>query len=115
MLRNIDGSPFETNEGLMIAHPPAFPHYEGHSDTPDVRAMLLSALIEAIRARGWHYKLESQENETGGYHQATIYDDPAVYVLDAGSSARAVEPCDALLGAYVQALQAAEEVKVETK
>lgn len=69
------------------------------------RALLTAALIEAIRARGWHYQLESQENLSGRYEQATIYRDPGQYVLADGDDARALESCDALLSAYVQALE----------
>jgi len=80
-------------------------------------AMILSALIEAIRARGWHYVLHSlAEDAAEGPKQwsvATILTAPNW--SEAEYEGREVEPCDALLQAYVTAIQAAEEDKVETK
>src|SRR5882672_4229647 len=59
------------------------------------RAVLLSALIEAIRARGWHYALTDEGDE----HLAGVI--PSPNPLGAGERF-AAEPCDALLSAYVQ-------------
>lgn len=66
-------------------------------------ALILSALIEAIRARGKHYTIESYVSDEGIWAKATM-------ILEYGNRhARrhgyAAEPCDALLSAYVQALE----------
>lgn len=68
-----------------------------HSAAID-RAIVLSALIEAIRARGWHYQIESNNTK----HIAFVVRRTRV-VAD--------EPCDALLSAYVAALEATKEKK----
>jgi hypothetical protein len=70
---------------------------------PLMPLVLLSALIEAIRARKKHYVLESYVSDDGIWAKATM-------ILEYGNRhARrrgyAAEPCDALLSAYVQALE----------
>jgi hypothetical protein len=74
--------------------------------------MVLSALIEAIRARGWHYRLQSDEtdpeNEQGcAWHRASVYPDTPLYTSRDMTESRA-EPCDALLSAYMAALEASK-------
>jgi len=76
------------------------------------KATQLSALIEAIRARGWHYNLFSDETEKGNeepaaWHSASIYGNRENVVPK--TTAERSEPCDALLSAYVQALEATQE------
>ena len=69
-----------------------------------VAAVLLSALISAIRAReDWSMEIRL---DSDGAVEATVKDGarPAHY-------GDLPEPCDSLLRAYVQALQAAEEGK----
>jgi len=76
------------------------------------RAVLLLALIEAVRARGWHYRLRSDETETENEEPCAWHDARVFYSKTyptQGLDASAAEPCDALLSAYVQALKATQE------
>jgi hypothetical protein len=76
------------------------------------RAVLLSALIEAIRKRGWHYTLESDEEpeneQPAAWHAARILQAP-FSLMGRPSVTEAAEPCDALLQAYCLCLQAGKE------
>ncbi len=65
------------------------------------RAVILAALIQNIGGRGWLYTLTNTDSDFGAAtHQA------AVIREDNGlSEARADQPCDALLAAYVRALE----------
>ena len=65
----------------------------------DDRAILLSALIEAVRARGWACTL------TAGYDSASAY---VIYNKGTEYQFCAMpELCDALLAAYTQAIEVA--------
>lgn len=77
------------------------------TDSPYFEAVLLSALIEAVRARGWHYTLESYQSDDGIWHSALAIWECGNH--HARKRAYAAEPCDALLSAYVAALEATKE------
>lgn len=75
-------------------------HVGSHFDRPFVfPALILAALIEAIRARGWHFTLE-----TG--LESEYCADVSLGTGKPGDStfSHAAEPCDALLQAYCQML-----------
>ena len=76
------------------------------------RAILLGWVIRAIRERGWHYCLASDETEPeneqpAAWHKASIFPDTSFVMSD--HEGMAEEPCDAMLSAYVQALEATKE------
>lgn len=68
------------------------------------KAIQLAALTVAIRARNWHWRLDSGETEEGYYHRGTIFRNPAAYALQDGEDGKAAEPCNALLAGYLLAL-----------
>ena len=70
------------------------------------RALVLAATIEAVTARGWEWSLWSDGNEVSG--DITIRDDDTGLGVVHGSGLKQLStPAEALLTAYLAALEAA--------
>ena len=68
-------------------------------------ALLLSALIEAVRARGWHSVIWNDDEAFAHVKRA----DSELLGKAAG-----YQPCDALLAAYVRALEATCQTELKS-
>lgn len=72
------------------------------------RALLLAAVIEAIEARGWDYRLSSSTPQPGMTHAIvwTGASRPGTRTYRPSHDAHGDTPAAALLGAYLAALEA---------
>lgn len=73
---------------------------------------LLDLLIKVIRARGWHYTIESRPfGDTHRLNEGVQVAFVRTGYPPTSGRAEAAEPCDALLSAYVQTIEAEEQAK----